>query len=255
MLRIADRVFDPELVVFDKDGTLIAFDRMWHTWFAHLMEAIASQVSLDAEIRESLAGTLGCNLDTDEWDPQGPLTIASTGEVGLLIAGQLYRHLGGTWDGALGLVHKAETTARELLMGHDLVDPIGDVRARLQGLKDHGLRLALATTDARVSTERTLGKLGIASLFETMICGDDGIPLKPAPDMGLEICRRLGVAPPRAMMVGDTVADMDMARRAGYGQAIAVTSGALTREMLAPFADLVITDIHAIEVLPPAQAE
>ena len=249
MLSVAGRLLNPRLVVFDKDGTLIAFDEMWHTWFDRLMETIASQVPLDSAMRESFAGTLGYDLETGAWDPMGPLTLASTSEVVLLIAGQIYRYQNKTWDEALSIVHKAERIARALLSKEDLVEPIGDVRAALQRIVDQGLLLALATTDDRESTERALEELGLSSLFATTICSDDGIPLKPAPDMAAEICRRLGIDPRDAVMVGDTVADLTMARQAGYGCAIAVTSGALSPDMLAPHADLVIPDIHAIHVL------
>ena len=38
MLRIAGQELDPRLIVFDKDGTLVAFDVLWHTRFARLMD-------------------------------------------------------------------------------------------------------------------------------------------------------------------------------------------------------------------------
>jgi len=249
MLRIAGQILNPHLVVFDKDGTLIAFDAMWHGWFERLMEVIASQVTLDADIRRGLAGTLGYDLESGAWDPLGPLTIAATGELALLIASQLYRYQGKTWEEALTIVARAEEVAQATLPVEELTVPIGDVRGTLERLKGHGLLLALATTDVRATTERALAHLGLSPLFATIICGDDGIALKPAPDMALEICRRLGIAPQEAIMVGDTSVDLTMARLAGYDRAIGVTSGALSREALAPYADLIIPDIHAIEIL------
>jgi phosphoglycolate phosphatase len=251
MLRIAGKELDPRLIVFDKDGTLIAFHTLWYVWFERIMQEIASQVSLDAETRQGFAGTLGYDLETGEWDPLGPLTIASTSEVGLLMASQLYRYKGKTWDDALSIVHRAERSARVALSQDALVKPIGDVRGTLHRLKDLGLLLALATTDNRASTEHHLKLLGIDTLFEVIVCGDDGIPLKPAPDMGLEICHYLDVSPGDAIMVGDSVADLSMARGAGYAYAIGVTSGALTHNMLAPFADMVIPNIQAIEIASP----
>ena len=252
MLRIADRKLDPRLIVFDKDGTLIDFHAMWYVWFKHIIREIASAVSLDVKTRQGFAGTLGYDLETGVWDPLGPLTIASTNEVALLMASQLYRYKDKTWDDALTIVYRAERNARVALSKEVLVKPIGDVRGTLQRLKDTGVLLALATTDNRVSTERHLELLGIDTLFEAIVCGDDGIPLKPAPDMGLEICRRLDVSPNDTIMVGDSVADLSMAREAGYAYAIGVTSGALTHDMLAPFADMVIPNIQAIEIASPA---
>ena len=54
--------------------------------------------------------------------------------------------------------------------------------------------------------------------------------------------------PAEAAMVGDTFADLEMARAAGYGWAIAVGCGAVPGEMLAPLADLLIEDVNTIQV-------
>ncbi len=250
MLRIAGQALHPELIILDKDGTLIAFDALWHAWFDAWRDALGARVAMDAPLRQATAETLGVDPTTGAWDPLGPLTLASTAEIGLLLAGLLYRCRGIPWDEALGVVEESERAAREHIAALDLVQPIGDVRGLLQRFHEAGLRIALVTTDERSAAEQGLAKLGLAPLIDAMVCGNDGIPLKPAPDAALEVCRRLGVPPGRAIMVGDTIADMTMARRAGLARAIGVASGALSAEALAPHADLVIPDIHAIEVLP-----
>ena len=255
MLRIAGKWLDPRLIVFDKDGTLIAFGEMWHVWLDCVMESIAAQVPLDFATRLGFGETLGYDPETGAWDPMGPLTLASTGEMEILMASQLYRYQGMTWDEAITVVRQAQEAAQGPLSDMDLVKPIGDLRESLERFREGGLLLALATTDERMRTERTLSYLGIGSFFATTVCGDDGIPLKPAPDMALEICRRLQVDPKEAIMVGDTVSDLAMARRAGYLCAIAVTSGALSHELLAPHADLVISDIHGMEVVAPSKCD
>lgn len=255
MLAIADFRVQPRLVIFDKDGTLIAFQRMWHVWFARYYQRIGERVRLDLQTRLALAGTLGYDPVDGDWDPLGPLTVASTGEILLLTASQLYQHQGLTWDQALDVVRDAEDAARAILADDALIEPIGDVRGALQRLADAGYLLALATTDHRAPTEYHLQRLGVTELFATALCGDDGVPLKPAPDMALEICRRLGVRPEEAIMVGDSVADMIMARVAGLAGAIGVASGAVPGDLLAEHADCVIPDLHGILVLNGERAD
>ncbi|NLG51515.1 MAG: HAD family hydrolase [Chloroflexi bacterium] len=256
MLEIAGKRLDPRLVVFDKDGTLIAFDRLWHTWFARFMGALQAETPLDAETLQAIADTLGYAPDTDVWDPLGPLTLATTREIVLLVAGQVYRHQPDRgWDDALARAEKAEISARAHLDLDELVEPVGDVRGTLERLQKAGITLAVVTTDNRTPTEHTLSRLGLLPFFAALVCGDDGLPNKPAPDMALEACRQVGIAPAQAAMIGDTIADMHMAHQAGFGWAIGVTSGALSGEVLAEHADLVIPDINAIQIVEPEENE
>src|SRR5882672_9597892 len=62
-----------------------------------------------------------------------------------------------------------------------LAHPLAELPALLQGLRAGGHRCAIATSDDRAPTERTLDALGIAHLVEAMVCADDGVPAKPAP--------------------------------------------------------------------------
>lgn len=250
MLRIAGRLLAPRLVVLDKDGTLITFHEIWRVWFLQIMREIERQLPLATDTLQGIAGVLGYAPETGSWDPTGPLTLASTRELGVLLAGQIYQHERKTWDESLAVVGHAELNARRIMLAGGHIKPVGDVRGFLQRLRASHVVVALATTDDREATEQALKDLDIESLFTTTICGDDGLPLKPAPDMALEICRRVCIAPEEAIMVGDTIADMTMAHGAGFACAVGVTSGALPAATLAPYADVLVPDIHAIEIIP-----
>jgi len=249
MLEINGNRLAPQLIILDKDCTLIAFDVMWRAWFDRFARFISGRYTLRLEARLGLAGTLGYDPVDGDWDPSGPLTLASTSEVLLLVAGQLYQYLNLPWEEALSLVRDAEEDARGVLLNPDVLRPIGDVSAWLQKLVRVGHQLALVTTDARSSTEHQLRALGLEEFFSIMVCGDDGLALKPAPDMALAVCQRLGIPPGEAIMVGDSTVDMLMARSAGLAAAIGVASGAMPADLLAVHADHLVPDIHAIHVL------
>jgi phosphoglycolate phosphatase len=125
------------------------------------------------------------------------------------------------------------------------VTDLGDLFDRLRA---GGCGIAVATTDDRDPTEQTLAALGIADRIDATVCADDGIAVKPAPDMILHLCATLGVAPARTAVVGDTAADLQMGRAAGAGLIVAVLTGVGGRGDLAPLADVVIASIEELEV-------
>jgi len=91
--------------------------------------------------------------------------------------------------------------------------------------------------------------LGIEPYVAGMVCGDDPVANKPAPDALLRLSRDCGVPLARIMMVGDTIGDMMMGGSAGVGCRVAVLSGAAGAEALTPHADAVLRSIDEIRVL------
>jgi phosphoglycolate phosphatase len=99
------------------------------------------------------------------------------------------------------------------------------------------------TSDDRAPTEATLAGLGISGFMDAVICADDGLPSKPAPDTVLAACRLAGAEPGRTAIVGDSVADMNMGVAARLGRRIGVLSGIGRRSELESLADVVIDSV------------
>jgi phosphoglycolate phosphatase-like HAD superfamily hydrolase len=126
------------------------------------------------------------------------------------------------------------------------ITPRGDVLSPLRTLQQHGCRLVVATTDNRDSTDLMLRHLGIQDYFNQVICGDDRGPVKPDPEVLLSIARTQKIPVSQLIMVGDTVSDMVMSRRAGAGLSVGITGGAGTDDELAAHADVLIDNISQI---------
>ncbi len=103
-------------------------------------------------------------------------------------------------------------------------------REMLTALRTNGHRLAIATGKSRAGLARALAHTGLADLFDATRCADQCAP-KPAPDMLLELLDEFGVGRSRALMVGDTSHDLQMAANAGVA-AIAVSYGAHDARLL-----------------------
>ncbi len=100
--------------------------------------------------------------------------------------------------------------------GHNaLVQLFPRIRKTLEVARARGLVLGMVTSKGPRSAEITLRELGIAGFFGVVATGDDTPAPKPDPRGLLGVLTRLGVAPARALFVGDTVADVGAGRGAG----------------------------------------
>lgn len=97
------------------------------------------------------------------------------------------------------------------------------VEEGLERLRAQGFRLAVATGKSRLGLNRVLTDTGLAPMFEITRCADE-TRSKPHPMMLEQILHESGVEANAALMIGDTVYDMDMAANAGV-DGLAVTYG------------------------------
>lgn len=252
-LKVGDLVREIDLIVLDKDGTLIDFDKAWG---GRLARGIAAMVAFvkdgqnlkTTHLRSSLYRTLGGNPSNGAILPDGPYVSASIADTGIMAATVLYQ-AGIDWHGALAIVEKALLPILKAPPELSEIAGIGDVRARLKTLKSAGFALAVATNDERTATLACLELLGISDLLDAIVCaGDAGLASKPAPDGLLHIAKTVGVPVQRLAMVGDSVGDILTGRAASAGLTVGVLSGPAISAQLAPHADVVVADIHALGV-------
>lgn len=78
------------------------------------------------------------------------------------------------------------------------------VRELLEFLKEHGIKIALASSTRSVVVHNQLRDAGILPYFDKVICGDMVSRSKPAPDIFLKACEELSVAPENAFGIEDS---------------------------------------------------
>lgn len=89
-----------------------------------------------------------------------------------------------------------------------------DVVEVLTELKNRGYLLAVATNASRKTLEQFFHQTKVAHLFNASRCADE-TALKPDPLMLIEIVEELTVDASNAVMIGDSEADIHMAKNAG----------------------------------------
>jgi phosphoglycolate phosphatase len=85
----------------------------------------------------------------------------------------------------------------------------------MERLRRAGMPMGVVTNKPRLFTQKLLDDAGATPFLSAIVCGDDGFTRKPAPDMLLAACRRMGSEPGRTLMIGDSDNDIAAARAAG----------------------------------------
>ena len=85
--------------------------------------------------------------------------------------------------------------------------------------------------------------------FDFAVGCDSGHGSKPAPGMALAFAAAASIAPEEMAVIGDSAHDLEMARNAGAGLAIAVLSGTGQHADLAEHADLIVESMRDIPTL------
>ncbi|MGS0680132.1 HAD-IA family hydrolase [Shewanella sp. 125m-7] len=103
-------------------------------------------------------------------------------------------------------------------------------KALIHELRSMDYRLAVATGKGRNGLNRVLSETGLGRHFESSRCADES-KSKPNPDMIHELLEELKVMPSKAIMVGDSLHDLNMANNAGI-DAVGVSYGAHSESKL-----------------------
>jgi phosphoglycolate phosphatase len=239
--RTGDALRGIELVIFDKDGTLIDFHAMWGGWVNDLATGLERETGHD--LAEPLSAVLGVEPGTARIRPHGLLAATPMSRIREVVVDLV--------AGEVGDATVAEAAVAAAWHPPDpvrLARPFGDLSALLTALRATGRRIAIATSDDREPTRRTLEALHIEGLIDGLVCADDGLRVKPAPDAVRHLCQTIGVPPARTAVVGDSITDLAMGRAAGAGRVIGVLTGVGDRARLEPLADLVLGSIEELAV-------
>lgn len=185
----------------------------------------------DGTIVDSISAIVGCTRVTlDEMDLAHVDEATIRGAIGLGLRETVERFHPGCPEERYWEI--LETYRRHWIETfHARLGPFEGTAPLLAELETAGYLLAVATAKSRRGLQRDFDTTGLGPFFVASRTMDEA-PSKPHPDMLESLLDELGVPPPRALMIGDTVHDLQMAANAGI-PAVGVLSGSQTAEQLA----------------------
>ncbi len=222
-------------LLFDKDGTLIAFNETWIPAFCEAASHVARAAG-QPDIADRLLREAGYDRSLGVFDTDSMLASGTNRDIVRCWGTILAEKAPGDLEDLVFKVFR-ETSLGGLVATADMPALFG----RLAG---DGYRLGIATNDDTELAELAAQQLGIRDHL-AFVCGSDGgFGGKPGPGMGEAFCRHTGLDPSEVAMIGDdAAADAGMARAAGFGAAIGVLTGPATRQQLEPWFDVVIDSV------------
>jgi len=230
-------------ILFDKDGTLLDFERTWLPVALQVVDQLMADHQVKGEeIRRQMLLSIGVTdtrILADGFLAQG--TNRS-------IAQALYRVLEshGAMVSREEFVERSTDLFNRIAAAGRIYPTEEGLERLLEDLKNRGFLIGLATADTEHSAHNCLSALGIDAYFDFVGADNGEINPKPHPEMMESFCRQYRLKPREVVMVGDTPTDMKFGHGAGAGFLVGVLCGTGTAGDLSPWADVLVDKVSDI---------
>ena len=221
-----------EWILFDKDGTLIEFDKSWEKIGLRLVDQFLE--TFPVAHKETAHRQLGI-ID----DAIVPSSVMGSGSLDEIITA--FGNLAGQ-D-----VSKWTRTASQSLIDERQPEHnwITGVYETIQQLRVKGYKIGIVTSDTKKGVDQFLEETQTRNLFDLVISTETHAAEKPDPKVLAPLFEAFDVKPEAVTIIGDTNNDMKTATNAHLGLAIGVLSGIATREELTN-ADVIVEDASQV---------
>jgi HAD superfamily hydrolase (TIGR01509 family) len=182
MLRQQNRKI--KAVLFDLDGVLIDSHDAWFKVFNHTREKFKLKQISEQE------------FDTKVW------------------GGSIERDAGNYFK-KIKIEKIASTYKNSLLKFKKNIKINPYAHYLIKNIKDKKLKTGVITNSFKNTALKILDYHGIKKAFDVIIGGDEVEHGKPAPDSILKACEALNIKPEEALLVGDTMNDINAGKNAG----------------------------------------
>ncbi|MEX2949330.1 HAD family hydrolase [Staphylococcus warneri] len=208
-----------EWILFDKDGTLIEFDKSWEKIGIRLVDKLLDTFPVhDKEVAHRQLGILDDKIVPD--------SVMGSGSLGEMIK---------SFDDVTGQDTSEWTrnTSQELVDSREPENHwIGGVYDTIVALRQDGYKIGIVTSDTNKGVTQFLEATHSKDLFDLVISTETHAEEKPSPKVLDPLFEAYDVKPEQVVIVGDTANDMKTAINAQLGLSIGVLTGIAKREEL-----------------------
>mgnify|MGYP000070626101 FL=1 len=242
-------MIDIDLVIFDKDGTLIDVHHYWCGMIELRAKKLSQdyvESSLQKDVEKELMLNMGIDLTTRKIKTCGPVGIKPR-EFILQIAHQTMRKYNQeiTVSQVSSTFNLIDKYSKEHL--NTLVKLLPGVEQLLITLKQKKIKIAIATMDLTERAKLAMDSVGLKHYFDNIAGADLVKNAKPSPDLVHYLCDKMSVDISKTAVIGDSIVDLEMAASANV-KFIGVKTGLFSPNFLSSSC-ILVDDLTYIEKL------
>lgn len=236
-------------ILFDKDGTLFHYGSVWGSVIADSLKHKVPTGNLSEEKSEEclleLEKIVGIDRDGNSYKDgilfRHDKVIECSARLLFLILKYRLRPIASI-KAFLSLVDRADHGLKEKLESYDF----SKTTEVIERCHEKGYILGIVTNDKKDSVSMFLEKMDPNGRIKFIEAGDGDSKRKPNPKAALKFMKNYGIRREELCIVGDTIIDMQFAKRASAGRRIALLSGSGDEKNLRKLSDAIYYDIEGI---------
>ena len=238
-----------ELIIFDKDGTLMELHHYWAEMSALRANLITEKLGLSSDQRLQMLFAMGVDAKHKKLLSKGPVGIKKR-EVVMQAAIDYLTSIGhkGSQSICQEVFEDVDRISTTIL--DKLVIPIPGAGELIDLLSKNECKIAIATTDRSYRAELAMKTMGFDKNIDLIVGADCVSEPKPSPEMINYILDKIKVEKSHALMVGDAITDIEMGISAGLTGTVGVLTGQTSKDKLEKITPFIFESVAQIKVIP-----
>jgi len=205
-----------DLVIFDKDGTLIDIHYYWGGMIklrAKMLCQLYVKPKFQEKVVNELMSNMGINIKTKKIKSMGPVGIKPRNFIANVAYQTLKPYFNAITINQVLSIFKDVDVQSQLII-KEIVKPLPGVEALLLKLQQKKIAIAIATTDLTSSAQLAMKSVGLFSYFDEIAGSDLVASDKPNPDLVDYLCEKMMIQKSKVLVIGDSIVDLEMAESA-----------------------------------------